>query len=187
MATDGKEEDAMDPRLQALIDRAEILDVLHQYVHGCDRSDEPRIADIYHPEAQDNHGQYQGSGRKFAKVVCDGNQTDRDTMSHLLGQSTIHLDGDKAGAETYFNATVARMEGDVRYIDMMGGRYIDKLERREDGKWRVQDRVCTSEWSMTLKVENEWQRGPRLRPGHLRQDRPVLSGAGAGLAAAGRA
>ena len=87
----------MDPKLQAVIDRAEILEVLHQYVHACDRSDEPRLIDTYHPEARDNH-------------------------------------------------------------DMMGGRYIDKLERREDGKWRVQDRVCTCEWSFTMKVEHEWHK-----------------------------
>jgi hypothetical protein len=147
----------MDPRLQALIDRQEILDVMHQYAHGCDRSDEARIAEVYLPTAIDNHGQYNGPGKAFAKVVCDGNK-ERDSMSHLLGQSQIHVDGDKAGAETYFNATIARMEDGVRYVDMMGGRYVDKFERH-DGKWRIADRVCTCEWSMTLKVENEWQAG----------------------------
>jgi SnoaL-like domain len=147
----------VDPKLQAVIDRAEILDVLHQYVHACDRSDEPRLIDTYHPDARDNHGGYQGTGHAFAKVVCEGNRQ-RKTMSHLLGQSTIHLNGDKAGAETYFNATVARDDGGIRYLDMMGGRYIDKLERREDGKWRVQDRVCTCEWSFTMKVEHEWHK-----------------------------
>ena len=146
----------MDPRLQALIDRQDILDVLHQYAHACDRSDEPRIADVYHPEARDNHGQYDGPGREFAKIVCDGN-AERDTMSHLMGQSQIKIFGDEAGAETYFNATLSRIEDGERYIDMMGGRYIDKLERR-DGQWRIADRICTCEWSFTSKVENEWQR-----------------------------
>ena len=79
-------------------------------------------------------------------------------MSHLMGQSQIRIDGDRAGAEPYFNATIARMEGGERKIDMMGGRYIDKLERR-DGQWRISDRICTCEWSMTLAIENEWQRG----------------------------
>lgn len=145
----------MDPRLQALIDRQEILDVLHQYAHGADRADEPRMADVYHPEAWDNHGSYNGNGREFAKQVCGRGPTERETMSHLLGQSQIKIDGDTAGTETYFNATIQRRVDDVRYIDMMGGRYVDKLERR-DGQWRITDRVCTCEWSMTLKVENEW-------------------------------
>lgn len=144
----------MDPRLQRLIDRQEILDVLHQYAHGCDRADEPRIADVYHPEARDNHGAYNGNGREFAKVVCT-NTSERETMSHLMGQSQISIDGDTAGSETYFNATIQRLVDDVRYIDMMGGRYVDTLERR-DGQWRILDRVCTCEWSMTLKVEDEW-------------------------------
>jgi len=146
----------MDPRLQALIDRQEILDVMHQYVLGCDRNDQARIEDVYHPEAQDNHGQYKGPGKAFAKQVCDGN-AERDSMSHHLGQSTINIKGDSAGAETYYQATIARMEGDVRYLDMMGGRYVDKFERR-DGQWRILDRVCTCEWSMTVRVENEWHR-----------------------------
>jgi hypothetical protein len=144
----------MDPRLQALIDRQDILDVLFQYAHACDRGDEPRIVEVYHPDAKDNHGHYQGTGHDFARVVCEGNK-ERDTMSHLLGQSQITIDGDRAGAETYYNATLARREGDVKYVDMMGGRYIDKLERR-DGQWRISDRVCTCEWSMTMRVENEW-------------------------------
>jgi hypothetical protein len=144
----------MDPRLQALIDRQEILDVLHQYAHGCDRGDEPRMADVYHLQSWDNHGSYKGDGRAFAKQVC-GHTEDRETMSHLLGQSQIKIDGDSAGSETYFNATIQRRVDDVRYIDMMGGRYVDKLERR-DGQWRILDRVCTCEWSMTLKVEDEW-------------------------------
>lgn len=144
----------MDPRLQALIDRQEILDVLHQYVRGCDRCDEPTIAATYHPGAWDNHGSYQGTGHDFAKVVCTNNG-ERETMSHLLGQSVITINGDSAGSETYFNATIQRRVDDVRFIDMMGGRYIDKLERR-DGQWRVLDRVCTCEWSFTTRVEDEW-------------------------------
>ena len=147
----------MDPRLQALIDRQDILDVLHQYVHGCDRSNEPRIAEVYLPGAMDNHGLFQGTGEELAKFVCDSNPQ-YTTMSHLLGQSTIHIDGDKAGAETYFNATIARMDGEVRIVDMMGGRYVDQLERHDD-KWKISDRVCTCEWSYTMRVENEWQRG----------------------------
>ena len=59
----------MDPRLQALIDRQDILDVLHQYVHGCDHGDEPRIAAVYRPGAWDNHGLFQGTGEDLAKFV----------------------------------------------------------------------------------------------------------------------
>ncbi len=151
----------MDPKLQALIDRQEILDVLNQYSHGCDRGDEARMADIYHVESLDNHGLYNGDGRAFAKEVCSPESTSsRETMSHLLGQSQISVDGDSAGAETYFNATIKRCNEDgVRYIDMMGGRYIDKLERR-DGRWRVLDRLCTCEWSFTMRVDEdiEWHR-----------------------------
>lgn len=144
----------MDPKLQALIDRAEILDVLHQYVHACDRSDQPRVVDVYHPDSFDNHGAYQGDGHTFAKVVCDGN-AERETMSHLLGQSTIRVDGDRAGAETYFIATVTRFENGERHLDQMGGRYIDTLERR-DGRWKIKDRVCTCEWSVTSRIEKQW-------------------------------
>ena len=147
----------MDPRLQALIDRQDILDVLHQYVHGCDHGDEPRIAAVYRPGAWDNHGLFQGTGEDLAKFVCESHPQ-YETMSHLLGQSTIRIDGDKAGAETYFNATIARMEGELRYLDMMGGRYVDRLER-QDGKWRISDRVCTCEWSYTMRVEHDWQKG----------------------------
>lgn len=161
----------MDPRVQALIDRAEILDVLHQYAHGCDRGDEPRMADVYHPQSFDNHGSYKGDGRAFAKRVC-GNTSERETLSHLLGQSQIRIDGDSAGTETYFNATAARRgEDGARIIEMMGGRYIDRLERR-DGQWRILHRICTCEWSMTLRVEEEWHAPGEFVQGSYDKDDP---------------
>jgi hypothetical protein len=144
----------MDERLQKLIDRFEIIDVLNEYVHGCDRLDEPRMAGVYWPDSWDDHGPDKCEGPEFSRRIIATLQNKSLMCSHQLGQSIIHVDGDVAGAETYFIASV-RFPGDPETLNQMGGRYVDQLERRA-GRWRIKHRTCIREWSITLPVEQDW-------------------------------
>jgi hypothetical protein len=55
----------------------------------------------------------------------------------------VELDGDVAHAETYCIGTFLRKAEPV--VDMAGGRYIDRLERR-DGEWKIVAREVVIEW-----------------------------------------
>jgi hypothetical protein len=62
---------------------------------------------------------------------------------HALLQSNIDVEGDTAHAETYYQF-IGRNRDESLW--MAGGRYIDRLERRED-IWKIALRTNVIEWS----------------------------------------
>jgi ketosteroid isomerase-like protein len=146
----------MDPRLQAMIDHYEITQLMAEYVHACDRCDAPQMADVYAEDSWDQHGTLNAPGKQFAHEITERAIQNTRTLSHLLGQSLIKVDGDTAGAETYF---IVVMEADasagVQMCHQMGGRYVDKIERI-DGRWLIKHRTVVKDWSISLPVEHDW-------------------------------
>ncbi len=157
----------MDPRLQELLDRQEIARLLARYAHACDRCDGEAMAAVYWPDSWDDHGRDQASGPDFARLMT-GEIIPRtcETLSHLLGQSLIEIDGDRAGAETYYLAVTRSLgkDGEPR-CNQLGGRYVDRLERR-GGEWRIEHRTCLRDWSVTLRIEEDHFALAMLKPGH---------------------
>lgn len=68
------------------------------------------------------------------------------------------MDGDKAGAETYFIATCIYPGEPDDMRNQIGGRYVDTLER-EDGAWRINQRLCVREWSCSQPIGADWLAG----------------------------
>ncbi len=161
----------MNERLLQMLDHFEITRVLSEYCHGCDRMDEALMATVYARESWDDHGPNKCPGPEFAQRTMKTMQT-TDSVSHLQGQSLININGDEAGAETYFLAVVAARGGDGRaLIKQLGGRYIDALVR-EDGRWRIKKRVCVRDWSITLPRDADWLEGQEFVKGQRSQHDP---------------
>jgi hypothetical protein len=161
----------MDSRLQDVIDHHEIRQLLATYCHGCDRGDEVEMAGTYASDSWDDHGSRKMEGRRFSIETVEESLRTTSLVSHLLGQSLIRVDGDNAGAETYFIATLLYpAEGGEggETIGQLGGRYVDKLVR-EDGKWRIKDRVCVREWSHSHPVTGDWLANAGFAPQHRGQ------------------
>ncbi len=116
------------------------------------------MASVYLEESWDDHGTYKMPGKPFsARTVADSLAT-TDLVSHLLGQSLIKVTGDRAGAETYFIATLLyppKEPGGVQTIGQLGGRYVDTLVRQE-GAWLIENRVCIREWSHSHAGAGDW-------------------------------
>lgn len=149
----------MDPRLQELLDHHEIRQLLATYCHGCDRADEVEMAGTYCEDSWDDHGRRKMPGRQFSmETVAESMETTK-VVSHMLGQSLIRVSGDEAGAETYFIATVVypdRGEGDI--LNQLGGRYVDTLHR-EDGSWKIKQRLTVRDWSASRPITSDWLAG----------------------------
>lgn len=141
-------------RLQEMLDHYEITRTLAEYCHACDRCDEVQMAEVYCEDSWDNHGNVKASGRDFSRIITERALNNTQTLSHLLGQSMIKVDGDEAGAETYF-IVVMETGGDERVSNQMGGRYVDRLER-VDGRWLIKHRVVVQDWSISIPVEQDW-------------------------------
>ncbi|MDT5346858.1 MAG: hypothetical protein QOH91_145, partial [Mycobacterium sp.] len=71
---------------------------------------------------------------------------------------------DEAHAETYY-LFIGTDREPADHITISGGRYVDRLERR-DGRWAIVDRVCVAEFmseSQSLLTEQTIARVPGTR------------------------
>src|ERR1700733_15407742 len=93
-----------DRLVDKLQDRAEIQDILSRYCRGIDRLDEALIAACYWPEAEENHGIFNGNATDFAPFIVKFLEEAYTVTQHVLGQSCIELAGERAASETYFLA-----------------------------------------------------------------------------------
>lgn len=156
----------MDPRLQEMLDHYEITKTLKEYCRGCDRCDEPLMGSIYAAESWDDHGAVQAPGRDFARIMIGDILARTETLSHLLGQSVIAVDGDTAGAETYFIAGMRDTRDDgAAMCNLLGGRFVDRLVREED-RWRVEHRTVIRDWSVSIPNIDDWTDQALLHDGH---------------------
>jgi hypothetical protein len=120
--------------LAKLTDRQEILDCLTRYSRGLDRHDEGLIASAFHEDALDHHGDFVGDRDELAVWGNALHAHSFDAHQHFLTTHTADIDGDTAHTETYWLAVLRRKESG-RSV-MIGGRYVDRLERR-DGVWKI--------------------------------------------------
>ena len=73
----------MDPRLQALLDKDAIRDLVTAYCRAADRKDTALMRSLYHPDATEDHGAF----KRIFELVAQGACT----------QLIFFCDGGKAG------------------------------------------------------------------------------------------
>jgi hypothetical protein len=139
-------------RVNRLEDRQAILDCLVRYCRGMDRFDRDLVLSAYHPDAIDDHGIFVGDPQEFVDWAMALHSSHSMTQ-HILSNHTCELDGDVAHTETYF--LVAWLDRDKKPLYPVGGRYIDRLERR-NGRWAIAARKSIPEWGLTDGIP--WQR-----------------------------
>ena len=65
-----------------------------------------------------------------------------------MTNTSVDVNGDCAHAESYYLCVLRR--DDKGRLLANGGRYVDRLERR-DGEWRIARRVVVMEWEGTME------------------------------------
>jgi SnoaL-like domain len=133
-------------RLQQLLDRQDILDCLTRFSRGMDRFDREIFLSAFHHDATIAAGPFVGGPAElydWARNLHDAGQV---ATAHNLLNVTTDIDGDTAHTETYY-IFVGRNRDQTNWI--AGGRYIDRLERRE-GAWKISLRTNAIEWSGML-------------------------------------
>lgn len=140
--------------LRELLDKQEIAEVLARYCRGVDRCDEETLKSVYHPDAWDHHGDFQGLGHDLAETAPETIPRWWTGSTHTVSNILIEFaDEDTAHSEcVYMALQVMKHDGSGSgepRLHVMSGRYIDRFERR-NGEWRVADRVCVHDWSVAL-------------------------------------
>lgn len=132
-------------RLQYVEDRIAILDCVMNQARGHDRHDSDLMSSVYFEDGVDEHGPVVKVGAEYAEYANNAHSAVFEDHLHNITTHTCEIDGDVAHAESYVMGSMRAKGGKV--VALMGGRYLDRLERR-DGEWKIALRRCTIEWMM---------------------------------------
>jgi 3-phenylpropionate/cinnamic acid dioxygenase small subunit len=133
--------------IRVLLDHQEISDCLLRYARGVDRVDEDLIRSAFFPDAVDFHAASSAGSVDDFLAAWLPRQPGRHRAQHYTTNQSIDLDGDEAHVETYWLCVLKQLDADEG--DLVGGRYLDRFERR-DGEWRIAKRVVVHEWHSHL-------------------------------------
>jgi hypothetical protein len=136
----------MDARLQALLDKQDITELIHTYCNAADRHDHDKMRELYHDDAQDDHGAFfKGLAMDFIDKL-PAIQAPMLILHHNVTTVNIALDGDYAEGEVYILA-FHQVQTDEGPVDLLiGGRYFDKYERRAR-IWKFSHRAVVADWA----------------------------------------
>jgi SnoaL-like domain len=156
-----------DARLEALLSKQAIMEVVFRYARAIDRLDEALLRSCFHPGSTHRHF-FEGPSSDASLHSTDeepadfvafalGRLTTYSQTHHQMGNTTIDfVDADRANVETYFTAfhrvrpigdSLAGAQAfDTEMDYFVGGRYIDQFESRE-GEWGIVSRVGMTDWT----------------------------------------
>jgi hypothetical protein len=164
----------MEEAVQRLLDEAAIKKVHIRYCRAVDRRDWELLRSCYHPDAIDDHGEFEGGYvggiDGFIEYCIEGTPHFLST-SHFTGNQLVEVDGDRAWAEHYARAyhRIAGKDGEPDRDEVANVRYVDKMERR-NGEWRFLHRTVIVDTDRTDPVTKRWAPAALLRGTRDRND-----------------
>jgi hypothetical protein len=145
--------------LEEISAHLEIRGVLSRYCRGIDRRDKELLASVYWPDAVDrrSYGPPDASPVEFVDRVIDGFGDLPTYSQHHVTNVFIDLDlpAGLARVESYNlvmhpvgpqTTQVLATDDGATHLRVMGGRALDRFERRAD-EWRIARRVMLVDWS----------------------------------------
>lgn len=129
--------------LARMVDRQQIWECLLRYIRGVDRMDQDLIRSAFWEDASNSHGPVSGTVEDFIGEWHPAQST-REVSFHMVSNQQLDFDdGNGAHGETYFSAAIKQTAEDE--IELVGGRYVDRYEKR-GGEWRIATRVVLLDW-----------------------------------------
>lgn len=152
----------MDP-IQQLLDKQAIAEVLYRRARAGDRGDADLAHACYHPGATERHGTFDGEAAHFIDVVSFTRPKPGSPirgMHHVVTNILCDFDDEAhAFVESYHVAWCQMTDSTDAAI---GGRYLDRFEKR-DGRWAIVHRDVIFDWSrVEPETEKFWDKHPAL-------------------------
>jgi hypothetical protein len=130
-------------------DRQAIMDCMYLYSRGVDRGDATLLAEVFWEDARINGELFSGPPSEFIGFSVPAGLKNWDRMMHLITNSIIRINGDRAAAEScFYGCHIGHGDGrpDVPSGDLIiSGRYLDRFEKRND-EWRISEKTILFEW-----------------------------------------
>jgi len=141
-------------RLQELLDKQDIYELICLYMRALDRLDEALLSSTFFEDAWCDYGFTKTSATEFTRFCMDALK-DHDANQHMIGNVLIDLAGDEAFGEVYFQA-YHKIKTDKGFEDVtIAGRYLDRYERRDD-VWKFVYRSEVVDWSRTEATQDPY-------------------------------
>jgi hypothetical protein len=144
-------------RLQALLDRAEITDVVNRYGEGVMRRDPALVVSCFAPDAELDYGFTKIAGSEavqaFFEAIASGSSSS-SAPSHLdqraistpvMTNVQIVLDGNQAHCESMCLAIHAGIKQGREAVVVRGTKNSDDFVRTHEG-WKIRRRVHSLYW-----------------------------------------
>ena len=132
--------------LQEMLDEFQLRKLVNSYCRAVDRGDIAHLRRLYHDDAEDDHGAFStGLADDFLNELAAVRPYIR-SMQHNVTTINFAISGDTAEGEIYTIATHTFVTGDRDVDVIVGGRYLDKYEKR-DGTWKFIERTIVTDWA----------------------------------------
>jgi hypothetical protein len=143
----------MDGKLETLVARQAITDLIYRYCRSVDRLDIPLGHSIWHENGTADYGAdfYQGDGRGVIDHIC-AQHLHTLHHSHQVSNILVDLDGDRAGSEAYTTASLRARRGEQLIQMTIWGRYVDRWSRRS-GRWGLDHRLAIRDFDEIRDVK----------------------------------
>jgi hypothetical protein len=123
-------------KIKWVTDREDIRECLTRYARGVDRHDAALIASVFHADAFQGGGVFEGTPAEFAAWANDLHAERWSSHQHYLTNVTIDVTGETAHTEAYYILVGLQENQD---IEILVGRYIDRFAYRS-GEWKIAHR-----------------------------------------------
>jgi SnoaL-like domain len=138
-----------DTLLQEMLDEFELRKLVHTYCRAVDRGDFAQVRSLYHHDAVDAHGGFTGSAGNTVDDFVAQLAATRPyirSMQHHITTVNFAISGPAAEGEIYTISTHTLVGRDRDLDVVVGGRYLDKYEKRDD-VWKLVERTIVTDWA----------------------------------------
>jgi hypothetical protein len=150
---------------ERIADRMAIQDVMYRWCRAIDRLDYDGIRAVFHPDATDTHGIYNGDIEGLIAWIRERHRTIPFSMHQVSNMLIEFATPDIAVSEAYLR-TIQRYPAEaVGALKQLANgcepdgpsdlwtcsRYVDRFERR-GGEWKIAQRVLVQEWKLVTPV-----------------------------------
>lgn len=144
----------LEAKLQGLVDKQEITDLMHHLCHLIDTFQLDRMVnEVYAADGSDDHGGGPVRGRDAIRAWYEDSTKNIAAIAHNIANLVVDVEGDTATARSNVIAWAWTManadEGPMRNVDYaLSVVYHDRLTRYPQG-WRIDERVLVANTSKT--------------------------------------
>lgn len=132
--------------MQQMLDEFQLHKLVHAYCRAVDRGDLAKVRELYHDDAEDAHGAFSAGGVDDLLGALAAARPYLRSMQHNITTVNFTVDGNRAEGEVYSIATHTFSAGDRDVDVIVGGRYLDRYEKRGD-TWKILERTIVTDWA----------------------------------------